>query len=415
MWASCGPLWLEGSHQDEGLARLEQLANGRQLVPNLVIRSRVARLVGSLQDAAGHPEHAARELRTAVSCADSAGDELASADARFALAEVLLASNDPSAAREWFETALAPHPPAASWLVGAIHARLAEAHAELGNISAAWRHAETAMIEAQQSGAAWTLAQAWYATGLLAARDGDSRASVTALEQATSFAARSSAALSIKTGIELALLLLDQRRHATAARLIATVLERARQHPNWRLQARTLDAAAELIAPTQTSTAARLAGAAANRRISKNGSASWRDLQRLDRWTARARARARQGWTAAYADGQGWDATTALDVADREVRALVRRFEDRESLLNAREREVAQLLADGLSNRAIARTLSLSVGTVRVYVDHVLHKLQLRSRAQVKDWLATETADLAVKAVQLRREWPGPDENSAFT
>jgi DNA-binding NarL/FixJ family response regulator len=60
--------------------------------------------------------------------------------------------------------------------------------------------------------------------------------------------------------------------------------------------------------------------------------------------------------------------------------------------LSAREGEVALLLADGLSNRAIADRLGLSVGTVRVHVEHILSKLGLRSRVQVATWVREQAA-----------------------
>ena len=51
--------------------------------------------------------------------------------------------------------------------------------------------------------------------------------------------------------------------------------------------------------------------------------------------------------------------------------------------LTPREREVLGLLADGLSNRAIAQQLGISAHTVKFHVDALLDKLSARSRTQV--------------------------------
>jgi DNA-binding NarL/FixJ family response regulator len=67
----------------------------------------------------------------------------------------------------------------------------------------------------------------------------------------------------------------------------------------------------------------------------------------------------------------------ALFRMDRQVRT-----NDLEDALTRREGEVLQLIGQGLSNKEIARDLSLSLATVKHHVHHVLQKLKLPRRAQ---------------------------------
>jgi DNA-binding NarL/FixJ family response regulator len=48
--------------------------------------------------------------------------------------------------------------------------------------------------------------------------------------------------------------------------------------------------------------------------------------------------------------------------------------------LTDREKEVLQLVAQGLSNKAIAEVLNLSPGTVKIHVSNTLSKLNVSSR-----------------------------------
>ena len=51
-------------------------------------------------------------------------------------------------------------------------------------------------------------------------------------------------------------------------------------------------------------------------------------------------------------------------------------------LLSTREREILTLIAQGNSNKAIARRLDIAETTVKIHVQHILRKLQLSSRVQ---------------------------------
>jgi DNA-binding CsgD family transcriptional regulator len=59
--------------------------------------------------------------------------------------------------------------------------------------------------------------------------------------------------------------------------------------------------------------------------------------------------------------------------------------------LTAREREIASLMADGLSNHDISELLVITEGTVEVHVKHILGKLGYRSRTQVAGWVARQS------------------------
>jgi len=74
---------------------------------------------------------------------------------------------------------------------------------------------------------------------------------------------------------------------------------------------------------------------------------------------------------------------TALAVTPTEYSAL----HAAPNPLSRREREVAALLAEGLSNRQIAERLVIAEKTAALHVEHILAKLGLHSRWQAADWV----------------------------
>jgi len=72
--------------------------------------------------------------------------------------------------------------------------------------------------------------------------------------------------------------------------------------------------------------------------------------------------------------------------------------------LTDRQREVAALVARGLTNGQIARELVISPATARAHVEHVLDRLDLHSRAQLAAWAAAHGLVTTVQADSRQRE-----------
>jgi len=64
------------------------------------------------------------------------------------------------------------------------------------------------------------------------------------------------------------------------------------------------------------------------------------------------------------------------------------------SKLYPREVQVAELVARGLSNKAIAWQLKLSEGTVKVYLVHIFDKLQVNNRVELAIWIVARQPQL---------------------
>jgi non-specific serine/threonine protein kinase len=106
----------------------------------------------------------------------------------------------------------------------------------------------------------------------------------------------------------------------------------------------------------------------------------------LDADIAAARARVEPSiWDAAWAAGK------TLSMADAATLALLAPSTAAPSPgptapLSPRERDVTQLICDGLTNREIAQVLSITEKTVGSHIDHIMTKLGLRSRTLIAVW-----------------------------
>jgi DNA-binding NarL/FixJ family response regulator len=142
---------------------------------------------------------------------------------------------------------------------------------------------------------------------------------------------------------------------------------------------------------------ARLSGAAAGLRAAGGLGAHGRLWLRTDHGRGVDAARAALGDAVFAAE---WAAGETLTVDDAVVEALASaELPDRTSsngdreleCLTRREREVAQLVVMGLTNRQIGEALVITEGTASLHVKHALGKLGLRSRAQLAALVSART------------------------
>ena len=97
-----------------------------------------------------------------------------------------------------------------------------------------------------------------------------------------------------------------------------------------------------------------------------------------------------QAYAAAFRRGRQMPLAQALNDAEHTRRSTRSRQVDAGGAgsLTLREEEIAGLLAQGLSNKAIAKSLVIAQRTAETHVENVLVKLGLTSRSQVAAWVA---------------------------
>jgi DNA-binding NarL/FixJ family response regulator len=109
-------------------------------------------------------------------------------------------------------------------------------------------------------------------------------------------------------------------------------------------------------------------------------------------------------WETAFAEGKdmGLEQAVAYALSEEETATLSSTPERSSALakqpngerpggmLTRREREIAALVARGMTNRQIAAELVISEHTVATHVRRILKKLGLQSRSQIGSWLAEQ-------------------------
>ncbi|MEN0139748.1 MAG: LuxR C-terminal-related transcriptional regulator, partial [Rhodococcus sp. (in: high G+C Gram-positive bacteria)] len=115
---------------------------------------------------------------------------------------------------------------------------------------------------------------------------------------------------------------------------------------------------------------------------------SHQECERVTRHSLGARA-----FETASREGEALGFAAAASYALGESLPAAPRRGDPAAALTKRERQVAGLVAQGLTNKAIAARLVISQRTAQGHVEHVLAKLGFSSRAQIAAWIARQSDD----------------------
>lgn len=194
-------------------------------------------------------------------------------------------------------------------------------------------------------------------------------------------------AVAIRNLGAMALLRGDRRR---AAGLLQEALTLSFNHPRRSDVATCLEVLAEMDAHKHSRRAAKLFGAAAALRVQIGVPVPPADRPAYERTAAAIRA---------HLSGAAYDAELAagwaMSIDEGVVVAMSGLAQEDVSpdarpgdVLSRREREVAMLVAQGLSNRQIAAALFVAETTAESHVQSILNKLGFHKRAQIAAWVA---------------------------
>jgi predicted ATPase len=188
------------------------------------------------------------------------------------------------------------------------------------------------------------------------------------------------------------------QRHLPAARaLVREALEVSARDGEPLVQTRVLECAALVLASARPEGALQILAAALRMRDRLDAAAWPLERLRIDRTLELAHGRLSTTAAAvASASGEvigvGRAVRLARELLDSLDPSIGSNLLPPHDVLTPRELEVAELVGQGMTNRAIAQTLVISEGTVRAHVEHILSKLGLRSRTEIGKRLGRASA-----------------------
>jgi predicted ATPase/DNA-binding CsgD family transcriptional regulator len=325
-----------------------------------VTRARALWVNGSLAVLQGDVPAAKPMLAESASLAGRLGDPSAQAYAAVFLGQVAVAEGDTAAAAELLERGLAAHRATDDHFGAALAlVRLSLTESARGDAERARQFAVDYIELCEATGASWLAAFGHFALAVELWRRGDQVGAVDEARTTVQAHWADEDSIGVAEGVEVL---------AWAA-----------------------------AANGQPDRAARLLGALD--RIWRTVGAPLFGLRHLVPYREECAARSRRllgdrGFEAATAQGAGLALDELVAYALEEPAAPAAAGAGRPAALTRREREVAELVARGLSNKEIASSLVIAQRTAETHVEHVLTKLGFTSRAQIASWVTAGKAEL---------------------
>ena len=396
------PFWRSCNHSREGRSWLEQVLAQPHARARTAARAKALYGAGAMAFFHGDYLEAQRLLEESVSI----GRELGAAGKRnlahalTTLGQVALFQGNPIAARELAgEGARLFQEVGEAWGTALALLHLGRAAVETGDFAAARSLLEESAALFRVSGDRQRLALPVDLLGMVALRQGDYGAARLQFEEA----------LAVAQEMEDAQFMADALLHLGAvawrrgdARESAALYQQSLalyQGQGYKDGiSESLSGLAEVaVLSGQPEQAARLCGAVEALREASHSKLSPLRHAAYDRLVRDIRTRlADARFTEAFAEGRAMELSLAIAFA----RALAPSppLSPRTALqhaggLTAREREVARLVAQGKSNRAIADELVVGVSTVEAHLTHIFSKLEVSSRAQLATWVVKQGLD----------------------
>ena len=279
--------------------------------------------------------------------------------------------------------------PRLDWLLAAVYYRLADALLECGDDAAADQLCRDALCLPGSSANLWVRGRIERTHGRVALSRGNLDLAKARLESALEGMRRiGDVQGETYVLLDLARLAQDRRQLRSARQLVreALLLTSASSEPLRVI--RVLERAAALLASFRPEGCLQIS-AAVSRERARLGVPAWPQEQSiLERTHDTARARLRPvAVDTTLTPGTSLQLDGALQIAHELLDSLALPATPSNTLsshgLTPRESSVAELISQGMTNRAIARELIISEGTVRAHVEHILSKLELRSRTQI--------------------------------
>jgi non-specific serine/threonine protein kinase len=386
--------WKLHGHHNEGRLRLAAILAHEAVQKPTLVRAQALHRASVLEFYQSDYPAARALLEESLTISRRLGIEgrLEVANALEMLAEVASETGDYSTGTKLYEEALPLYREVGD-LLGISDTLKMMCYTEMraGNFEHIESRMEEALVISRQSKSQHSIASSLSALGELAVRQGRVERAQSLLKEGLSISQR----LGEKWGIAIALgslgwLALRQSDFSEMRKLLRQSLDIRLDTGDRGGMAWCLEKLAEATSlQTHFEKAAIIFGAAAALRAPVGSMMDAVDRPNYERLISSLRTSlGKDAFETAWGEGQSMSLELAIDfaLAESELAEVEVSLKEKFGGLTVREREVAVLIAQGKSNREIAKAMTVGMKTIETYVTRILHKLGFDSRVQIAIW-----------------------------